>query len=132
MPAREQERSKQRVLIVAHTTTFLTELSLFGKLMRARTDTETIFYCPFVHWTADAFAKSCAGEGVTCLVHPVKESLDRHFSETSEPGAPQPSFARKVARQISDLLGRGAAALPGIGLSFLAERAALENLTIEI
>jgi hypothetical protein len=132
MRTSEPERSKPRVLIIAHTTTFLTELSLFGKLVRTRTDAETVFYCPFVHWTADAFAKSCASEGVTCLLHPVNESLDRCFPGTSDLGPTRPSMGDKVVRRITTLLARAAAALPGIGPSFVAERIAFEGLTTEI
>ena len=79
MPASQRAQAGERLLIVAHTTTFLTELSLFGKLVRNRTDAEVVFYCPFVHWTANEFAKSCEAEGVTCLLNPLRESLPRFF-----------------------------------------------------
>src|SRR5262249_27105909 len=80
----------------------------------------------------DAFAKSCIGEGLTCLTHPVQQSLDRCFPETDDLSQLPPSLRQKAIRRISALLGRGAAALPGIGPSFVAERVALESLTIEI
>jgi hypothetical protein len=110
-------QASARVLIVAHTTTFLTELSLFGKLVRARTDAEVVFHCPFAHWTADEFAKSCAREGIVCLVGPTRESMARTYR------LPEGESARpnRLRRLLSAITGRIARRLRGVGASFLAE-----------
>lgn len=123
-PARQNVRPVARVLIVAHTSTFLTELSLFGRLVRNRTDAEVVFYCPFVHWTANEFAKSCERDGVICLLSPVKETVARYFS--------QPSSSTRRPGLTWRLLGRIGRNFQGIGLSFVAEWNALAALTDEI
>jgi hypothetical protein len=120
------------VLIVAHTTTFLTELAPFGKLIRERAGAETIFYCPFIHWTANSFAAACKRDGVTCLLAPVRESLAR---EGLRPTAAPPaivSIGQRIHMLAARALGRLAARLPGIGQSFLAESLAFSALTSEI
>jgi hypothetical protein len=123
---------KRRVLIVAHTTTFLTELSLFGDLMRKRGAAETIFYCPFVHWTAEDFARKVEAEGVTCLLPPLKDSLARRGFAPPAGSAPIRNVQRGASRLVSRALSKAASKLPGVGLSFLAERVAFANLEDEI
>ncbi len=120
-----------RVLMVAHTTTFLTELSLFGDLMRKRTDAEVIFYCSFAHWTANEFAKTCAANEMTCLLEPLAESLAALglASRNKDWANPSPSGAVSPLRRLFE---RGAAALPGVGPSFIAERLAFTTRSTEI
>ncbi|MGE3991983.1 hypothetical protein [Pseudorhodoplanes sp.] len=117
-------QDKQRVLVVAHTTTFLTELSLFGQLIRTRTDAEVIFYCAFQHWTADEFARSCATDGIACLLEPIGEGLARlemNCSTRANPGSGAGSDGTGVWPR---MLERAIAALPTVGASFDAERRA--------
>ena len=64
---------------IANTNTFLTELSLFGRLVQDRTNAKPIFYCSFPHWTADAFARKCEDEGTVSLLDPLSKHLDRRF-----------------------------------------------------
>src|SRR5262249_51042598 len=97
-----------RVLIVVHTTTFLTELTPFGKLLRERAGAETIFYCPFVHWTAERFADECARDGVICLLNPVRQCLARNGFELPADRAAAASlrhglgrFTARVARKLT-------------------------------
>lgn len=124
------ERTR-RVLIVAHTTTFLTELSLFGELMRTRARAETIFYCPFVHWTAESFARKAEADGVTCLLPPLKESLAKAGFVTAAP-APLRKAQNDAGRLASRVLSKAASKLPGVGIGYLAERMAFSALADEI
>jgi hypothetical protein len=119
------------VLIVAHTATFITELAPFGRLLRQRAGVETIFYCPFVHWTADRFAADCADEGVTCLLHPVRESLARAGLHAAQ-DRPAATARRKARSLVSRVIGKLASLLPGIGHSFVAERLAFAGLALEV
>ncbi len=123
-----QPNGKPRVLIVAHTTTFLTELSLLGDLLRSRTDSDVIFYCAFAHWTADEFAKTCAAEAVACLREPLMEHLARHFGKNAVGRAQVAGPSGLIARVIEPI----AASLPGIGPGFLAEKAAFSVRANEI
>lgn len=119
------------VLIVVHTTTFLTELTPFGKLVRERTGAETIFYCPFIHWTAGSFADACAREGVTCLLAPLRESLAKAgFRPAAAPAIV--SIGQRISWLFTRVLGRLAARMPGIGHSFVAESLEIAALTSEI
>ncbi|MGM4906774.1 hypothetical protein AB8B21_03090 [Tardiphaga sp. 866_E4_N2_1] len=118
-----------RVLIVAHTTTFLTELSLFGNLMRERAQANTIFYCPFVHWTAEAFASRSRADGVPCLLPPLKQSLAEMGLQPQVRARP---LQRVAGRFFSRVATKLASKLPGVGLSFLAERLAFSIAADEI
>jgi hypothetical protein len=119
------------VFIVAHTTTFLTELAPLGKLIRERTGAETIFYCPFVHWTASRFADACAREGVTCLVEPVRESLAKAGFRSDV--APEVlSFRRRSLSLLTRVAGKLASLLPGVGPGFVAESLALSNTAADV
>lgn len=102
-------------LIVVHTTTFLTELVPFGRLLRERAGMETIFYCPFVHWTAGKFAEACAQDGVTCLLPPLRESLRRAGLQTA--GAHASASGSLARRAVAGLASR----VPGTGSDFVAE-----------
>jgi hypothetical protein len=119
-------RTRDVVLIVVHTTTFLTELIPLGQLLRERAGVETIFYCAFTHWTADRFAEACAQEGVTCLREPLQQSL-------RESGLPLPaarhgsSLDRGLGSLARRLVGSLASRLPGIGPGFVAESIAIKN-----
>lgn len=121
-----------RILIVAHTTTFLTELSQFGRLMRERGSAETIFYCPFVHWTAEAYAEKARAEGVVCLLPPLSDSLAKAGLGGSRRTAPLRNAQQGAGRLMSRVLAKLASKLPGIGLSFLAERMAFAAAAEEI
>jgi hypothetical protein len=132
MPASQPVQAGERLLIVAHTTTFLTELSLFGKLVRNRTDAEVVFYCPFVHWTANEFAKSCEAEGVICLLSPLREQLTRYFPLSKYRFSSGMQLRRRWLGFGSRLLGRIAGPLGGIGPSFVAEWNAFAALAGEI
>lgn len=120
------------VLIVAHTTTFLTELAPFGRLLRGRTAAEVIFYCPFVHWTAGKFAETCASEGVTCLLSPVRESLVRAGLQPPVHRAAAPSLRAKIGRFVARAVGKLAGRLPGIGPGLVAESLAFATAAAEI
>jgi hypothetical protein len=113
------------VLIVAHTGTFLTELSLFGKLIGKSTSAEPVHYCAYDHWTADEFAGARDADGVKCLRDPLSMSLWRQFPER----APQPYAEAAPARswrvRLGRLAGRLLALLPGIGARFAQELLAL-------
>jgi hypothetical protein len=121
-----------RVLVVAHTTTFLTELSLFGELIRARVDAKVLFYCAFGHWTASDFAKTCAADSVTCLLEPLMESLARLDPKASAGKMPVLSLQNRATGPIFRILERAAAALPGVGPSFIAERLTFASRAAEI
>jgi hypothetical protein len=119
-------------LIVAHTTTFLTELAPFGRLVRERTAAETIFYCPFLDWSIEKFANECAREGVICLLPPLHESLGRNGLRPGESRSAPISFPARL-RRLASRVARGIAArLPGIGSSFVAEWLELGAGTEEI
>lgn len=127
-----QSARKRRVLIVSHTNTWLTELSLFGDLMRKRGEAETIFYCPFAHWTAEDFARKAEAKGVTCLLPPLKENLVKAGFAAPAESTPIGDVQRGASRLISRALFKAASKLPGVGLSFLVERAAFAHLEEEI
>ena len=116
------------VLIVAHTTTFLTELSLFGELVRARTAARTVFYCPFGHWTAERFAELCAAEGVTCLLPPLADGLSS-AGFTPRPGAGEGGGANRFLARV---VGRLMRDIPGIGSSYMSERLGLVAAAHEV
>jgi hypothetical protein len=123
-----EQGATDRVLIVAHTTTFLTELSLFGGLVRDRTDAEPVFYCCFAHRTAMDFAQKCRDSGFMCLLDPLAESLAASGLAAPALKAGADGGVPAIAR----LLARGAAALPGIGPGFVAEQLAFRTRASEI
>ena len=128
----DPQRVRPRVLVVAHTTTFLTELSLFGDLVRDRTSAEVVFHCAFEHWTANTFADKCAAQGVSCLLEPLSESLARYRSDTIQEEPWTPSLSVRPARFIERLSHRMAIALPGVGPKFVAESMAFASRAKEI
>lgn len=142
----EPAATRNTVLIVAHTITFLTELSLFGKLLRERTGAETIFYCPFVHRTAQVFAENSAREGITCLLPPVRESLVAAGFPLAEPPVMSSSqklsslFSSSVSSLIKSLavsrikraLGSIVTQLPSVGAGFVAEQRSLAASASEV
>ena len=124
-------KNNSRVLIVAHTTTFLTELALFGRLLRERGDADVIYYCAFAHWTADEFAKTCAAEGVFCLLEPIEETL-AHLSsgQLRRNGIVVPQ--QKAGGRIVRLLIWGVTKSPSIASSFIAENSAFDKRASQI
>jgi hypothetical protein len=120
------------VLIVVHTTTFLTELTPFGKLLRERAGAETIFHCPFVHWTAERFADECAREGITCLLNPVRQSLARAGFKPPAGRAGEAPLRHRIGRFTSRAVRKLASLLPGVGPQFVAEQLAFATLGAEI
>jgi hypothetical protein len=129
--AAEPAAVRDVVFIVAHTTTFLTELTPFGKLMRERAGASTIFYCPFVHWTADSFAKACAREGVTCLLAPERENLaSAGFWHAAAPAVV--SIGQRISSLLARALGGLASRLPGIRRSVVAESLDFSKVAAEI
>lgn len=131
-PVADRLLPRNVVLIVAHTTTFLTELTPFGKLVRERIGADTIFYCPFVHWTADRFAEACAQEGVTCLLSPVLDSLAKAGFRAAAPANAPAATTRSLRSLAIRAIGRLASQLPGIGSRFVAESLAFAALASEI
>jgi hypothetical protein len=117
-----------RVLIVAHTMTFLTELAPFGDLVSEQTPADVTFYCPFEHWTSEKFAEECKRKSVTCLLPPLRASLAREGLLEAEGRVPSHRLHRLLTRLVAGLAAR----FGNVGASFLAEYASLKIAAEEI